>query len=79
MNDRDIVKLTIFSKSGGSYSVITSREKANQFREDVMTNANISGWYEIEGKLDHINANNTVLAIDYEDIIGFDITEVNQI
>ena len=79
MNDRDTVKLSIYCKTGGTSIMITSRENAEQFREDVITNAIISGWYEVEGRLDHINGNSVKTTLNYEDIAGFDILEVNQI
>ena len=80
MNDRDTVKLSIYCKTAGtSIIIITSRENAEQFREDVITNCVISGWYEVEGRLDHINGNSIKATLNYEDISGFDILEVSQI
>lgn len=79
MNDQDRVRLCIYSKTSSAAVVITSRERAMQFREDVITNTIISGWYEVEGQIDHSNSNCISLVINYEDIAGFDITELNQL
>ena len=77
MNSKDIVRLSIYSKTSSSLCIITSRENANQFKETATNYSSI--WVEIKGKLDHVNANNTEVTILNENISGFDITEVNQI
>jgi hypothetical protein len=77
MNDRDKVKVTIYSKSTGLITLLTSRELAKQFREDVMTNSIVSGWYEISGRINDADSNEISIVINFEDIAGFDIVELN--
>jgi hypothetical protein len=78
MNDKDKVKFTIYTRSNGTIYIITSRELANQFREDVITNSIISGWYEISGRLNDIDSNEITITMNHEELSGFDIVSCNE-
>ena len=78
MNDRDIIKFTIYSKTMGLIIIITSRESAAEFRDEVITNQMPDIWHEIHGKLNHIDSNDTTITIAHDDIAGFDLVETNK-
>jgi hypothetical protein len=78
MNPKDTVKFTIYSKTAGNIGLVTSRENATTFDEEVTGNQNISGWYKISGRLNDVDCNAITLTLYHEDIAGFDIVETNQ-
>ena len=77
-NPRDKVKFTIYSRTSGIITIITSRELADEFREEVMTNQLPVKWHEISGQLNHIDANDIKIVLEHDDITGFDTVELNQ-
>jgi hypothetical protein len=77
MNDNDKVKLTIYTKSNGLISIITSRKQTEQFKEDILDNISQLGWVEVNGRIDCADGNELEIVINREDISGFDILELN--
>jgi len=76
MNSRDKLKLAIYTRINGITSIITSRERVDEFRELLFTNSGLL-WIEIEGTVNDIDNNNIRLSLLKEEVTGFDIVETN--
>ena len=72
MNSQDRVSLNIEVK-GSQHAIITSREAANEFREQVKTGGEL---IEVAGVIDHRDANTVELTVRREDISWVSILEI---
>ena len=75
MNDRELVRLTIVTRNGAP-TIITSRERAMDFREEVITNQLPARWIEVSGRVDCIESNDVTITVLHDEITGFDIAEI---
>ena len=71
----ELVRLTIVTRNGAP-TIITSRENAETFREEVTSTTMPARWIEVSGRIDCIESNNITLTVAHDEIIGFDISEI---
>jgi hypothetical protein len=75
MDSRDLVRLTIVTRNG-TPTIITSREKATDFVNEVKENQMPARWIEVSGRIDCVESNDVTITILYDEIIGFDVAEI---
>jgi len=76
--EKDLVKFTIYSKTLTSLNIVTSRAATELFRESITAYETSTTWFKISGRIDCIDSNEIEINLKQDDVVGFEITEINQ-
>lgn len=71
----ELVRLTTVTRNG-TPTIITSREKAEAFKDEVTSTTMPARWVEVSGRIDCIESNDITITVLQDEVIGIDIAEI---